>query len=711
MVATASNAQLIRFGNFELDLRAAELRKNGVKLKFGGQPFQVLAILLENPGQLVTREELQKRLWPDTFVDVDHNLNSAINRIRETLGDSAENPRFLVTVPRRGYRFVAPISAPAADEGQRSPAPHKSRALTFALATLVLLAIGFVALHFARKNSPAKGGWVQITNFPDSATSPALSPDGRMVTFIRGPETFVSPGQIYVKLLPNGEPTPLTHDKAPKMAPVFSPDSSRVAYTTTNASFGWNTWVVPVLGGEPSEMMPNAAALTWLDSHQILFSEITRGHMAIVTATESRAGERTVYEPTANEGMAHRSWLSPDGKQVLLSEMDTMGWRPCRVVPFDESSTGQNVGPVPSRCTYAGWSPDGRWMYFSADAGNGFHIWRAPFPDGQPEQITFGPTEEEGIAMAADGHSLMTSVGIRHSSVWLHDARGDRQVSAEGSATLPGLGYGYSGRSPISRDGKKLYYLVQKEAGASFSAGELCALEIESGRAQLILPGVLMKTFELAPDGEHIVFTSPTPEGPRIWVASLDRHAPPKQITTGEALDPSFGPSGDILFRVSEGGTIYVYRTDINGSEPQKVGLDPARNGFRTSPGISPHGEWELFGLAPMMGRRASGGPTFRICDFCNANWGPKGDFFYVRFRDVGENGGGKTFAFRLPPGKELPPLPPEGFKSADDVKGPNVVAVIDMAGISVFAPGPDPSIYAYARVAVQRNLFRIPLE
>src|SRR5579862_9438044 len=167
MVATASNAQSIRFGNFELDLRAAELRKNGARLKFGGQPFQVLAILLENPGQLVTREELQKRLWPDTFVDVDHNLNSAINRIRETLGDSAENPRFLVTVPRRGYRFVAPISAPAADEGQRSPAPHKSRALTFALATLVLLAIGFVALHFARKNSPAKGGWVQITNFPD----------------------------------------------------------------------------------------------------------------------------------------------------------------------------------------------------------------------------------------------------------------------------------------------------------------------------------------------------------------------------------------------------------------------------------------------------------------------------------------------------------------------------------------------------------------
>src|SRR5260370_33739067 len=93
--------RLLRFGDFEADLRSGELRKAGVKLKFGGQPFQVLSILLEQPGDLVTREELQKRLWPDTFVDVDHNLNTAINKIREGLGDSAESPRFVGTVPRR----------------------------------------------------------------------------------------------------------------------------------------------------------------------------------------------------------------------------------------------------------------------------------------------------------------------------------------------------------------------------------------------------------------------------------------------------------------------------------------------------------------------------------------------------------------------------------------------------------------------------------
>ena len=107
MEKAVSSPGIIRFGTFEVDLLAGELRKAGVKLKLTGQPFQVLAILLERPGQVVTREELQNRLWSDTFVDFDHNLNTAINKIREVLGDSAESPRFVETLPRRGYRFIA----------------------------------------------------------------------------------------------------------------------------------------------------------------------------------------------------------------------------------------------------------------------------------------------------------------------------------------------------------------------------------------------------------------------------------------------------------------------------------------------------------------------------------------------------------------------------------------------------------------------------
>src|SRR6516225_1822180 len=109
MPETQSPSRFVRFGGFEADLSTGELRKDGVKLKFSGQPFQVLAFLLERPGEVVTREELQKRLWPDTFVDVERNLNTAVNKIREVLGDSAEIPRFIETLPRRGYRFIGEI--------------------------------------------------------------------------------------------------------------------------------------------------------------------------------------------------------------------------------------------------------------------------------------------------------------------------------------------------------------------------------------------------------------------------------------------------------------------------------------------------------------------------------------------------------------------------------------------------------------------------
>src|SRR5580704_12337813 len=100
----------LRFGVFELDLRAGELRKHGLRVRLQEQPFQILVMLLEHPGEVVTREEFQKKLWPeDTFVDFDHGLNKAVNKIRDALGDSAESPRFVETVARRGYRFLAEV--------------------------------------------------------------------------------------------------------------------------------------------------------------------------------------------------------------------------------------------------------------------------------------------------------------------------------------------------------------------------------------------------------------------------------------------------------------------------------------------------------------------------------------------------------------------------------------------------------------------------
>src|SRR5271165_4143896 len=117
MPVPQNNSRVARFGVFELDLNAGELRKGGVKLRLQGQPYQVLTMLLERAGDVVTREELRQKLWPsDTFVDFDHSLNTAINKVREALGDSASSPRYVETLARRGYRFIAPVQGDAALE-------------------------------------------------------------------------------------------------------------------------------------------------------------------------------------------------------------------------------------------------------------------------------------------------------------------------------------------------------------------------------------------------------------------------------------------------------------------------------------------------------------------------------------------------------------------------------------------------------------------
>ncbi|MGC1298649.1 MAG: winged helix-turn-helix domain-containing protein [Alloacidobacterium sp.] len=731
MQVPATSSVRLRVGEFEVDLRCGELRRNGDKIKLQQRPFQILAALLQRPGEVVTRDEIRKKLWPsDTFVDFEHGINTAVNKLREALGDDVENPRFIETLPRYGYRLITPVEvvetngatpeveappAPPQHANTQGPSTQKSRPMVALAAGLItLLAAAAIAIFFflpRHTATPLRNTWVQITNYSDSATAPALSPDGRMIAFIRGPDTFVTRGELYVKMLPDGEPVQLTHDNLLKMAPAFSPDGSRIAYTTTDPGFGWNTWVVPVLGGEPQKLLPNAAALTWVDRRYVMFSELKTGqNMAIATATESRASERDVYLPTNPVGMAHRSWVSPDGKWILLSEMDGLGWMPCRVLSFDGSTSGEIAGPKKARCTYAGWNPDGKTMYFSADAGDGYHIWRQHFPHGVPEQMTFGPTEEEGVAVSPDGRMLVTSAGIHQSTVWLHDAKGDRQISGEGFATVPGLGPfgGTDKRSVFSPDGKRLFYLVQQPGSRAYVHGELWVTDLDSGGSEAVLPGILMTEFHISPDGEYVAFAAQDAQGiPHGWIAPLDRHTSPKQISSSVSHQLSFGTGGDLYFLARDGDKEFLYCITPGETVPKKVNPQPVV----TFVGVSPQGNLLLSGINPTMGSPARGGPATRICDFCGIGWGPDGKLLYLRFRDLGEMGGGRTIAIALPTGRELPILPPSGLKSIDDTKGLNVVADIDMSGKVIFAPGPDPSIYAYTRMTVQRNLYGIPLK
>ncbi|HJY90946.1 MAG TPA: hypothetical protein VJ255_11735, partial [Candidatus Acidoferrum sp.] len=220
-------------------------------------------------------------------------------------------------------------------------------------------------------------------------------------------------------------------------------------------------------------------------------------------------------------------------------------------------------------------------------------------------------------------------------------------------------------------------------------------------------PGILITDFDLAPDGKRVAFTSLNEQAnSRIWISALDHHTPPQQVTSIESDNPSFSPAGTLFFRGTVGDSDIVYSVELNDAIPRKITAEPAPNFY----GVSPDGEWLLMRYPVQMAQPVRGGPKIHICDFCEVGWGPSGKYFYVRVRGVGEMGGGKVYVIALPAGKSLPALPPSGIRSAEDLKGLNVVSVIDMTGISVFAPGPNPSTYAYTRLTVQRNLFRIPL-
>ena len=567
--------------------------------------------------------------------------------------------------------------APLRENSSHFVRPRSRRLLFYAAAAMAVVLVAVAAIFFWRSNriSPSTPlAMEQITAFPDSATNPALSADGRMLTFIRGPGTFTTSGQIYVKLLPSGQPIELTHDGEVKMHPVFSPDGSQIAYTVLSSTQSWDSWVVPVVGGQPRIWLPNASGLSWIGPQQLLFSEIKTGlHMAIITAGENRTAPRDIYAPPDVRGMAHRSYRSPDKSWVLLSEMDRGSFLPCRVVPFDGSSMGRVVGPNQGKCTSAAWSPDGKWVYVSSNATGSFQIWRQRFPDGQPEQITFGPAEAEGIVVAPDGRSLITSLGFNQRAVWLHENGAERQVSSEGTTMFPQWGDGFP-RSVFSPDGKKLYYFVQKGPQRGFGGGDLWVSDLATGASESLLPGLAMTTFDLSPDGRQFVFAAVDSEGKsRIWIAPVNRRSAARMLPPAEALGPVFGSENEIYFRGREGDQWFVFELKLDSGQARKFIPEPTVN----APVVSYDGQW-IVSRAPLQGQENSGvvrayprngGAPIVVCQGCYLSWTRDGKSLFFSFRGANFTGAAKTWVITLAPGKSFPVLPPEGLNTEADLQ------------------------------------------
>ena len=550
--------------------------------------------------------------------------------------------------------------------------------------------------------------FVQLTNFSDYATAPALSRDGRMVAFFRGGGYFQGSGQVYVKLVPDGESKQLTDDPHNKYGPVFTPDGSRVAYTAVYPKPPiFETWTVPVFGGPITRLMPNSAGLSWFGTDRIMFSEIMDGtvvHMGIKTARENRTDERQVYFPSHERAMAHYSSPSPDQHSLLLVEMDRQGtWQRCRVVPIDGSSTGTEVGP-PGACIAGAWSPDGRWMYFNVTVDGSTHLWRQRARDGVPEQITFGPTEEEGLAMGPDGKFLITSIGVRQSSVFTHDPSGDHPVSIEGSVTAPKL----------SPDGKRLYYLVRKSNSAE--AVELWSRDLASGKSDPLLTGQRITDYDISADQARAAFTVRSGNSSQIFLAPLDRSSPPRLVASGTEILVSFGGSGTLIYLQLEEKSGHLARIQADGGGGPQHLLDiPITAKFD----VSPDGEWVAIGGVLRGRNEPPGAPrgtiavstrdrsSRSICKGpCVVHWSSDGKYLYVSTVGRLTTSGGRTYVIPIPRGFALADLPRTEVDAASDEE----LAHIQVIRQGQVSPGPDPQHYVFATAAFQGNLFRVPL-
>ncbi len=695
------------FGGFHLDTTLQRLiAPTGEPLPLQSRAFATLRYLVERAGEIVDKSALMATVWPTTIV-AENNLNQCILALRKTLGESAGERRFILTVPGRGFKFIAPVTVVPRGQfgrtmGPRQPAVAaaggRSRGFWRVLAagaTVMVIFAAALAAWLGRDHpvtTPAE--YEQLTDVTDGAVAPVLSPDGHLLAFIRNGSAFSGKGQIWAKMLPNGEPVKLTEALGAVWAPAFTPDGANVVYSTIDVQHGtWDTWTVRVAGGEvATKFLPNAQGLTYIGPHEILYSEFKVGtHLAVVTSADDRSGHREVYAPAHERGMAHFSYLSPDRQSILVAEMGPTGWfGRCRLVPFDGHTSGYEVGPLSGACLAAAWSPDGKWMYFSNDSIGGSHLWRQRFPNGQVERITFGPTEEQTVFATPDGHSLLTSVGLTQNTLWFHKADAERSLTTEGRVLSPWL----------SADAQRVYFLISRGDANSYS---LSRMDIASGRQQALLADFNILEYDISADERQVAFTTERAGTHEVWIAPLDRHAAP-MLLVRSADEPQFG-GGYVFFRRVGEHASYLYRIRPDGRGESQLLADPIIALFGAAPD----------GKAVAVGRPAAenvgdawvvpidSAMPARVLNkgYSPSRWSLDGKTLYVGL-NMQEHVALAGSTIALPTGPDDLPVSPLLAASA----GGKMIPHQD-EGLWV---GSDPAAYVYIKSEHRQNIYRIPL-
>jgi Tol biopolymer transport system component/DNA-binding winged helix-turn-helix (wHTH) protein len=571
---TEQQKAIHQFGVFELDLRTGELRKHGIRLKLQQQPLQVLSILVGRAGEVITREDIQKALWPeDTYVDFDNAINSSIRKLREALGDNADSPRFIETLPRRGYRFIYPVSHGLTSinsqvESLTPASKRRGRWRVLAAGGLVVLAAG---LAFWLSNSKPKTervdallSAVPFTTYPGWDNLPNFSPDGSRVAFSRQQQGADFP-DVYVKLLGTGEPVRLS--SAAGFGPVWSPDGHFIAFLRPIDVHHAAVVIIPTIGGRERDL--------------------TRIAFNASFSLGSRLGW-ALCSPFL-------TW-SPDGKWLLTLDQKVAGSvEPHDIVRVSVESGEKRSLTSPSHSNLGdgglALSPDGKRLAFTRDSGFWARdIYVVPVSDdlilrAKPERLTFDNKPINGMAWTRDGkHLVFSSPRNGRQQLW--------KIAAQRGSDPVRLNLTEDEISDvaISRDGKHLLYSHDIEDQNIYRA----SLNAQHAAEPMKFIASTRRDIQgyYSPDGKRIVFESNRSGAEEIWICDADGSNPVQLTHFGNAWagSPMWSPDGEkIAFGANAAGNWDIYVVSSGGGKPKRLTDDGADESW---PSWSRDGKW-----------------------------------------------------------------------------------------------------------------------
>jgi Tol biopolymer transport system component/DNA-binding winged helix-turn-helix (wHTH) protein len=598
-----------RFGPFEVDQPTREQWKFGTPRKLIGQPFEILAVLLAKPGQLVSREELRTRLWSsDTFVDFNHGLNAAVNKLRDALSDSADNPRYIETLPRRGYRFIAtvewinadlpiqnkavdvnepdreppsPVATPAVatapmSASQRSaPSRGSSRLwITGGAVAAVLLAGSFLFILRPAFHSDASAHALVERTRPlfsiSDTNTPAFSPDGNSVAFYRQHSAAASAG-IYVNAIGSDRFLQLT-DNEYDCCPVWSPDGRWIAFSREH-NHEYSIYLVPADGGGEDK----------LKSEEALGKPPAAFKLASTTTVERKLDTVGVL-PLRGE----IDW-SPDGKSIAFAGPDGL-----YLVDLNKAGA-RRLTEVPGRAEDWGprFSSDGKNVMFvrTSAIGKPEEIFTVPVSGGNATRIFVEPGRIPSPPQwSFDGKSVIFSANrTGHPALWrapLDSPGSIAQISQAGSPAWD---------PAVSRRG---YRLAFEHLQRSLSIWQMDLSDPKDKRPYLLVSGTSDTDQgpgpQFSPDGKKLAYMSDRSGTMEIWISNRDGSNPFQLTAVGGAGTPRWSPdSKTVVFDTTTNDGSKIISMNVPAGMPQTLTPD---NFHSVCPSWSRDGKWIYFG-------------------------------------------------------------------------------------------------------------------